>query len=174
MAPRDDKARSPSRVVLGHIAGLYGVQGWVKLHSYTEPREAILDYREFLLNDTGHWREASFVEGRKHGKGVVAHIADIDDRDDARAMIGAEIAVSRDQLPDTAEGHYYWADLEGLRVVDADDRELGTVDHLLATGANDVLVVQGEKEILIPFLYGTVIREVDLDEGRIHVDWEWE
>jgi len=174
VAPRDDKARSPSRVALGRIAGLYGVQGWVKLHSYTEPREAILDYREFLLNDAGRWRESRFVEGRTHGKGVVAHIADIDDRDDARAMIGAEIAVSRDQLPEPEAGHYYWADLEGLRVMDGDERELGTVDHLLATGANDVLVVQGEREILIPFLVGTVIREVDLDESRIHVDWEWE
>ena len=174
MAPTEDKTRNESRVVLGQVTGLYGVKGWVKLYSYTEPREAILDYTDCLLSDPSGWRTATIVEGRKHGKGVIARFAGNDDRNEASGLIGAEVAVKRDQLPDPGDGHYYWADLEGMRVVDKDGRDVGTVDHLLATGANDVLVVAGEREILIPFVLGTVILDVDLDGRRIRVDWEWE
>lgn len=173
MAATDDNS-SESRVVLGHVSGLFGVKGWVKLHSYTEPREAILDYGECQLNEAGGWRAATLVEGKKHGKGVIARFAGIDDRDLAQTLIDAQIAVTRDQLPEPEDGHYYWADLEGLEVTNKSGRTLGIVDHLLATGANDVLVVKGEQEILIPFVMGSVILDVDLDGRRIQVDWEWE
>ena len=174
MAANENIAESGRRVVLGRITGLHGVRGWVKLHSYTEPREAILDYSECLLQDGSTWRTTRILDGRKHGKGVVASIAGIESRDDARERIGAEIAVLRERMPEPEDGHYYWADLEGLTVIDVDGRVLGTVDHLLATGSNDVLVVRGDKEILVPFIVGTVITDVNLDAGQICVDWEWE
>lgn len=171
MARSKDKTRP---VILGRIVGLHGVKGWVKVHSYTNPRQAVLDYRDCLLMRSGTRQPARIAEGRAHGKGVVARFDGTADRDEASRLVGAEIAVPREALPDAGEGHFYWTDLEGLTVVHRDGTELGRVAYLLETGANDVLVVQGEREILIPFVLGSVILDVDLAEGRIDVDWEWE
>ena len=161
-------------VVLGRISGLFGVKGWVKVYSYTEPREAVLNYRRWLVSDADGWREATVAEGQRHGKSVIARIDGYVDRDQAAELVGAEIAVPRDALPETEEDRFYWSDLEGLRVVHRDGTELGRVAYLLETGANDVMVVQGERERLIPFVMGKVIVGVDLADGRIDVDWEWD
>jgi 16S rRNA processing protein RimM len=161
-------------VVLGRISGLFGVKGWVKVYSYTEPREAVLNYRRWLVSDADGWREATVAEGQRHGKTVIARIDGYVDRDQAAELVGAEIAVPRDALPETEEDRFYWSDLEGLRVVHRDGTELGRVAYLLETGANDVMVVQGERERLIPFVMGKVIVGVDLADGRIDVDWEWD
>lgn len=161
-------------VILGRVTGVYGVRGWVRVQSYTEPREAILDYRDWLLVRGGDARSATLAEGKRHGKTVIARIEGCGDRDEAAAFVGDEIGVAREALPDTGNGEYYWADLEGLDVIAADGRTLGKVAYLLATGANDVLVVQGEREILIPFIRHEVIKDVDLAAGVIRVDWEWD
>lgn len=159
-------------IVLGQVSGLFGVKGWVKIFSYTEPREAILDYRDCLLGSAGNWSKAQIAEGQLHGKAVILRFAGVSDREEAAAIIGRDVAVSRDRLPEPDTGEYYWADLEGLAVVGPDGTQLGVVSKILATGANDVLVVQGDKEILIPFLMNDVILEVDLEKGEITVDWE--
>jgi len=161
-------------VVLGRISGLFGVKGWVKVYSYTEPREAVLEYRRWLLSVKDGWREATVAEGQRHGKTIIARLDGYVDRDQAAELIGTEIAVPRDELPEAEEGRFYWSDLEGLRVVHRDGTELGRVAYLLETGANDVMVVQGEQERLIPFVMGEVILGVDLASGRIDVDWEWD
>jgi len=161
-------------VVLGRISGLFGVKGWVKVYSYTEPREAVLEYRRWLLSGKDGWWEATVAEGQRHGKTIIARIDGYVDRDQAAELIGTEIAVPRDELPEAEEGRFYWSDLEGLRVVHRDGTELGRVAYLLETGANDVMVVQGEQERLIPFVMGEVILGVDLASGRIDVDWEWD
>jgi 16S rRNA processing protein RimM len=160
-------------VVLGRISGLFGVRGWVRIHSYTEPREGILDYVELLLERDGKWTPVRLMEGKRHGKTVVARLAGVEDRDEAATLVNF-VGVSREDLPKTEEGEYYWSDLEGLQVVDTNGDALGRVAYLLETGANDVLVVQGEQEILIPFLTGDVIEEVDLATGVIKVSWEWD
>ena len=161
-------------VVLGRISGLFGVRGWVKVYSYTEPREAVLNYCRWLLPDGDGWQEATVAEGRRHGKSIVARLAGVADRDQAAELVGREIAVRRDALPETDNGEYYWSDLEGLTVEHRDGTELGRVAYLLETGANAVMVVQGETERLIPFVMDKVILGVDLANGRIEVDWEWE
>ena len=161
-------------VVLGRISGLYGVRGWVKVYSYTEPREAVLDYDRWLLSGTDGWRAAEVAEGRRHGKTVIVRLDGYVDRDQAAELVGAEIGVAREDMPETEQGRFYWSDLEGLRVVHRDGTELGRVAYLLETGANDVLVVEGERERLIPFVMDKVIRDVDLQSGRIEVDWEWD
>jgi 16S rRNA processing protein RimM len=112
------------------------------------------------------------AEGHQQGKGVVARLAECDNRDQAYALMGSEIAVRRDQLPATAPGEYYWSELQGLDVVNTDGESLGTVDHLLETGANDVLVVKGDRERLIPFVMDEVVIAVDREQGRIRVDWD--
>ncbi|MGI9261713.1 MAG: ribosome maturation factor RimM [Woeseiaceae bacterium] len=160
-------------VVLGHISGLFGVKGWVKVHSYTKPREAILDYPDWLIEVESELRLNRVAEGKRHGKTVIAHLRGINDRDEAAALIDCVISVPRDALPETAEDEHYWTDLEGLQVVHRDGTVLGKVSHLLETGANDVLVVQGDQELLIPFVKEDVVESVDLDKGIISVNWEW-
>jgi 16S rRNA processing protein RimM len=160
--------------VLGRISGVFGVRGWVKIHSYTDPREAVLNYEGLLLGHEGDWQPANVAEGQRHGKTVVARIDGFDDRDEAAALVGKEIAVPRDALPDTEDGHYYWQDLEGLKVLRGDGSKLGTVAYLLETGAHDVMVVKGEVERLIPFVSDDVVIDVDLARGEITVDWEWD
>ena len=161
-------------VVLGRISGLFGVRGWVKVYSYTEPREAVLDYDRWLLSGNDGWREATVAEGQRHGKTIIARIDGYVDRDQAATLVGTDIGVARDALPETDANQFYWSDLEGLRVVHRDGCELGTVAYLLETGANDVMVVKGEQERLIPFVMGKVVLGVDLDNGEIQVDWEWD
>lgn len=160
-------------VVLGRVSGLYGVRGWVRVYSYTEPREAILQYGNCLIGQDSGWQAAEIAEGRKHGKSVVLRFLAIEDRDAAAEMIGADIAVAREELPTAGPGEYYWTDLEGLEVVHRDGRMLGKVAYMLATGVHDVMVVQGEQEILIPFVPERIILDVNLPSGVIQVDWEW-
>jgi len=160
-------------VTLGRVTGAHGVRGWVKLHSETQPRDNIIHYRTWLLGLGGQWTPREVEAGRAQGKGVVAKLVGCDDRDAAEALKGAEIAVRRSQLAaDLAPGEYYWTDLEGLRVVTVDGVDLGTVDHLFETGANDVMVVKGERERLVPFVVDQVVRGVDLADGVIRVDWD--
>ncbi len=159
-------------VTLGRITGLYGVRGWVRVASDTEPRENILAYRPWQIGSGESWREARVAEGRVQGKGVVARLEGCSDRDAAAALLGCAVAVHRDQLPPPAPGEYYWADLEGLTVRTTAGVELGRVERVLATGANDVLVVRGERERLVPFVRGEVIRAVDLEGGWLEVDWD--
>ena len=144
------------------------------MFSYTQPREAILEYDRWYLKRQGEWHAAAISEGKRHGKTVIAHFEGVDDRDDAATLLDCDIAVDREAMPDADDGSYYWADLEGLQVVRRDGTELGRVAYLMETGANDVLVVEGERERLIPFVAKEVILGVDLDEGVISVDWEWD
>jgi len=112
------------------------------------------------------------IEGRRHGKGVVARLSGCDDRDQAATLMEQEIAVDRGRLPPPSADEWYWTDLEGLGVWNREGVCLGSVDHLFSTGVNDVLVVSGERERLLPFAWGDVIRSVDLEKGRIEVDWD--
>jgi 16S rRNA processing protein RimM len=161
-------------VILGRIVGLFGIRGWVKVFSYTEPREAVLDYKDWLLSRDGGWQQVALAEGRRQGKAIIARLEGIEDRDSAAELTGSDIGVDRDALPEPGAGRYYWADLEGLSVVHKDGTQLGRVTCLMATGANDVLVVDGPAERLIPFVMGEVILDVDVAAGVIRVDWEWD
>jgi len=160
----------PGRIVLGRICGLFGVRGWLKIHSETEPRDGILRYSPWMVGESGAPKRV--LEGRLHGKGVVARIEGCDDRDQAALLVDQEIAVTRDRLPPPRPDEFYWIDLEGLEVVTLAGQPLGTVSHLFATGANDVLVVVGERERLIPFSWDQAIRLVDFDRRLIQVDWD--
>lgn len=159
------------RLIVGQIAGVHGVKGWVKVFSYTQPMENILEYSPWQICLHGQWQSRKVLDGRRQGKGLVARLEGLDDRDAARGYIGADVAVLREQLPSPEPGEYYWTDLIGLEVVNEDGFVFGLVDHLFATGANDVLVVRGDKEYLIPFVQGQVIKSVDLAQRVMRVDW---
>lgn len=166
-------------IILGRVSSVYGVKGWVKIYSYTEPMDRILDYGQWMLSHDGQWSLVTVDKGRSHGKGMVAHFEGCEDREQAREYCGAEIAVPRDRLPELPEGEYYWFELEGQTVVTEQGVILGKVDYLMSAGSsNDVLVVKGDadsidrRERLIPYVPDLYVKDVDLDLGRILVDWD--
>jgi 16S rRNA processing protein RimM len=140
--------------------------------SWCQPPENLLTYSPWHLRLRDRWTVWRPEEGRAHGKGLAARLEGCSDRDQAQALGGAAVAVRRTQLPEPERGEFYWADLIGLQVVGAEGGELGRVSGLMETGANDVLIVQGERERLIPYLPGQVVLEVDLEAKRIRVDWD--
>ena len=162
------------RVPLGRIVGVHGLLGAVRLESWTDPRVQIFAYQPWwLVGSDGNTVMLDGVKGRTQGKGLIGLLPGVGDRDAAAAWVGCEIQVSRAALPATAAGEYYWTDLEELEVVTAAGVALGRVSHLIATGANDVLVVRdGERERLLPFILGGCVQTVDLDSGCITVDWD--
>ena len=167
--------RETAYIVVGKIGAPHGVRGWVKVHSYTEPVDNLFDYDPWYMGSSDRpteWREAPVLEAQEHGKAVIAHFKGCNDRDAAAEMRGLEIAIRRDQLPPTAEGEYYWVDLVGLKVLTLDGVDLGTVEELMATGANDVLVVKGERQRLIPYVLEHIVKEVDIKGGVMRVDWD--
>jgi 16S rRNA processing protein RimM len=162
------------RVLVGRIVGLYGVQGWLKIESWTEPRMRIFDYQPWQLDTAPDAvSQIKGVKGRPQGKGLVAYLPEVDDRDKAALLVGKDIYVARELLPPPGKNEYYWVDLEGLEVVTTEGVELGRVSHLFATGANDVVVVKdATRERLVPFIQGSYVRSVDLSGGRMVVDWD--
>ncbi len=156
---------------MGYISGAQGVSGWVRVFSYSEPREQIVTYSPWQLRgDAGEEQSCEVTAGRRQGKTVVAKLAGIEDRDAAAALIGKQIYVDRRRFAATEEGEYYWTDLVGLQVYTEEGMRLGIVERLMETAANDVLVVEGERRRLIPFVTGDVVKSVD--ETRIIVDWD--
>jgi 16S rRNA processing protein RimM len=195
---QDDEASD--KVILGRITGVYGVQGWVKVFSYTDPMESIIDYSPWYIRAENRkkapWTEVKLAAGKRHAKTVIVRLEDCNDRDQAMAYIGSEIAIEQQQL-EALQGkdEYYWRDLFGLRVVNLQGVELGVVKTLMETGVNDVLVVVSEKEVaekereeiegaetedakadyrerLIPWTMDNAIIAVDMEQGVITVDWD--
>ncbi len=168
--------RQQDFVLLGRVSGVFGVQGWIKVHSDTAPRDNIFNYHPWYLQVQGRWQPFELEAGRVHGKGLIARLAGCRDRDRAAGLVGSDIAIRREQLPPAGEDEYYWSDLTGLQVVTIEGKPLGTVTRLMETGANDVLVVRepGEqgRERLIPFLREQVIRGIDLEKRELVVDWD--
>ena len=160
------------RILLGRVAGDFGVRGELKLLSWTDPRDAIFKYQPWILRAGESEREVSGVRGRDTGKLLVATFPGIESREQAEALKGSEIWVSRSQLPPPKPGEYYWVDLEGLSVQTVEGVVLGTVSHLFDTGANPVLVISGDRERLVPFVSDQYVKSVDFDAGLIVVDWD--
>ena len=159
-------------IVVGKIAGVFGVQGWCKVFSHTSPRKNILQYSPWYLKRNGEWQSIKVLQGRQQGKGIVVQLEGINDRDVAAALNETEIAIKPSQLPDLPRDEYYWSDLIGLEVETVAGMPLGKVTDMMATGANDVLIVNGDKERLIPFLQKDVVTEVNIEAGLIKVDWD--
>ena len=169
----DERTRT-RHVLLGRIVGVHGVRGAVKLESFTEPRLAIFGYKPWLLErEPERFEEIAEAEGHAQGKGMVAMLPGVMDRDAAAGLIGARIWVPREALPELEPGEFYQTDLEGLQVVNEAGDDLGRVTHLFDNGAHDVLVTRDEagRERLIPYVLDVYVKAVDLDAGRITVDW---
>ena len=159
-------------ISVGKISGVFGIKGWVKVFSYTEDKENILDYSPWLLKKANESKTLKVVTGNLQGKAIVAQLEGIQDRDQAESLIGWDIFIRAEQLPKTASNEYYWSDLIGLKVENTEGVDLGVINSLLATGANDVIIVQGERERCIPFLQGQTIINIDLNATKMIVDWD--
>lgn len=161
-------------VVVGQLGSPHGIDGRMRMHSYTEPVENVLSYQPWFVQKKGAslWEKIHCKKVEHHAKGFVVFLDGITDRNAAMIYTLATIAVSRDHLPDLPEDEYYWSDLEGLDVKTPEGVLLGKVDHLFETGSNDVLVVKGEKEHLIPYLKGDTIIHIDIPNTTILVNWD--
>jgi 16S rRNA processing protein RimM len=172
---------SSNLVNVGRITAVYGVKGWVKVHSYTEPQENLFEYHPWFLKTKHGVKKIEIDDARPHGDAFVAHIVGVDDRDLAMQYTAADIAIERDLLPELDEGEYYWSQLEGLVVFtqyEGTRQRLGVVSKIMETGANDVLVVAADaesidkRERLIPYVPEQFVLSVDLNAGEMLVDWD--
>lgn len=159
-------------IVIGQIIGLHGLNGWVKVFSHTQPRNNLLQYRPLYLHRNDRWCAIEVEESGFKGKGIVLKLKGFENRTAGASLLGCDIGIRREQLPPLAPGEYYWTDLENLQVITQEGVHLGHVQRLFETGANAVLVVTGERERLIPFLQGPVVKSINPDKGFIQVDWD--
>lgn len=165
-------------VVVGRFTSPYGIKGWLKLLSHTEPMDNIAEYEPVWVAEGKGWKPLALDHVQFHGKGLVAKIAGCDDRTQAERFIGRDIAIQRHQLPKLPAGEYYWSELEGLDVYNQEGTWLGRIDHFVETGANDVMVLKpvpgsvDDKERLIPYVPDHHVIDVQLDQKRMLVDWD--
>ena len=161
---------SSELISIGRLSGLYGLNGWFKVFSFTRPKENILSYSRWQVKKQC-WMEMSLRGTQTRANDLMVAFDNITDRDTAVNWVGAELAIQREQLPKTTT-EYYWRDLLKLQVINLQNQELGRVTKLLETGANDVLIVEGEQRCLIPWVKDIYIIKVDMKQGIIHVDWQ--
>ena len=161
----------PEKIKAGMLGSPHGVRGWVRVCSYTDPRDNIFTYSPWWLKTGEHWKQIELEDARKQGRGLIAKLEGIDDCDAARDYTNCEIAIEPGQLPELEHNEFYWRDLVGLNVVNQDQVDFGKVSYLIETGANDVLVVTGDRQRLIPYTDQTIL-DVDLDSHTVSVDWD--
>jgi len=159
------------KLLVGKINGFFGLQGWVKVFSYTDPRTNILNYSPWLVKVDGNFQSIDITNGREQSKTIVAHIKGVDTREDSQKFIGQDIFIDKNQLPELDEGEYYWHELIGFDVFNKDSEKLGKVDYFVETGANNVLVVKGIKEFWIPYIE-PFLTSIDFKNHKIFVDWD--
>jgi 16S rRNA processing protein RimM len=166
---------------VGRITTVYGVKGWVKIHSQTEPAENIFSYHPWFIKTRHGVKSVVLKSWKPHGKGFVAQLSGVDDRSQAESLCPVDIAIEKSTLAELDEGDFYWHQLQGLRVISSyDDKtyNLGIITRIMPTGANDVLVVVGDdqsidqSERLIPYVLEQFVTEVDIDAGTIRVVWD--
>lgn len=170
---------SHSFLQVAKITGVHGVHGALKVMPYTQTPQELATYTPWYFSmqapTTDKLPSFTPVKVVPYGaKGLLAQFAEITTPEAARLWVNSGIYIARSQLPPLERG-YYWADLEGLKVLRLDGTCVGTVAYLFETGANDVLVVRDERrqEHFIPYRLDTVITQVNLDEGFLVVDWDF-
>lgn len=158
---------------MGQVYAPYGVKGWVHIQPFTAEPDALGDYSQWWLGrEAASYRAYALKDCRIHGGGLVAQLDGIVDRDQALSLKGMQIAIPREQLPPAGKDEYYWSDLLGMQVENPQGVVLGQLADRMETGANDVMVVQGDtRQHLIPWV-DHFVKAVIPAERRIVVDWE--
>jgi 16S rRNA processing protein RimM len=158
-------------IELGTVGAPFGVRGWVKLRSYTDPPDRLLEHRSLLLCLRGDWRLYSVeASGRSAGQ-LTVKLAGVGGREQAQALKGAGVSVPRSDLPPRGAKDYYRADLIGCEVVNLEGARLGVVEYFVETPAHPIMVVRGEQEFWVPAV-PQHLRRVELEQRRVLVDWD--
>jgi len=161
-----------NKVIIGRFGTPHGVRGDIRVHSFTQPFSNILEYQPWIVTLNDELLDLKISQHRQHNDQFLVHVEGYDDRDKVRALTNANIEVDREILPKLSESEHYWLDLIGLEVINKESTSLGTIDHLLETGSNDVIVaVKDDKECYIPYL-DDVILDINHETGTMKVDWE--
>jgi len=162
-----------SIVVIGKVGAPFGVKGWAHIHSFALPSTNILNYKIWQLRLKNQWQAMTVLEAKAQGKGFVALLKGYDTRELVAKLTNSDIGIPHSALPPLEPGEYYWADLVGLKVINEDNQILGTIEGLIETGSNDVLVVKGEKkDHLIPYIPDDYVLNVDVETGIMRVSWD--
>jgi 16S rRNA processing protein RimM len=158
-------------IEIGAVASPFGVRGWVKIRSFTEPPERLFEHRAVNVGRGGTSAVYTIESTGRSGGRLTAKFAGVDDRDRARALCGAGIFVSRAELPQRATSDFYRADLIGCEVFELGGKRLGILQHFVETPAHALMVVKGDREFWVPAV-PQHLRRVDLDSRRITVAWD--
>ena len=161
---------SSALIQLGCVGAPFGVRGWIKLRSHTDPPERLLDHRNLRIGRGSIWRDYRIEASGRSGGALTVKLAGVEDRDQAQALRGAEVCVPRSELPPRDDKDFYRADLIGCEVVNLEGLGLGVVQHFVETPAQVLMVVRGAQEFWIPAV-PLHLRRVDLRERRVVVDW---
>lgn len=159
-------------VIVGRFGRTHGIKGLITVHSFTEPRDNILRYTDWHIKLADQWQPLKLLNVEINNKSILAQIEGYREREQVAVFTNVEIAVSRKQLPPLEPGEFYWHQLVGMQVVNLQHQELGKVIDVLSTGSNDVLVIEGEKRHLVPYLLDQFITDIDPGKGVITVDWD--
>ena len=159
------------KLLVGKINGFFGVQGWVKIFSYTKPRKNILEYQPWYFVDNETYKVIEITMGREQSKTIVAQVKGINNRDEALQLIGKDLYINKEQLPELDNDAHYWYELTGFQVINKNEVDLGIVDYLVDTGSNHDLVTKGETEHWIPYIEPFLV-SVDKHKKVISVDWD--
>lgn len=151
---------------------MHGLHGGLKVYSYTRPAQGILEYAPWYLDLGGAWQAVVRTDAYARRKRLIAYLEGFGERDGAAGLVGADIAVRRAQLRPLPDGEHYWGDLIGLEAYTPSGQGLGRVVGMLDTRANDVLIVRGERDRLVPYVEGVYVRNVDLVNRRLELDWD--
>ena len=162
---------SEEHVLLGEVHGVFGVRGWIKVRSFTRPTSGLFEYPRLSFGRNSPEFELRLKSVRPDGDNFIVQLAGLATRESAEALVGLRITVPVSALPRIGDGSYYWRDLIGLRVLNLERQPLGVVTGLVETGAADVLLVDGERQRLIPFVLDRYIQSVDLTNQTLVVDW---
>lgn len=162
-------------VLIGHVTGVHGLHGNLKVHSYTDSLDLYKKGEKLLIRRTGRsenlaGQTLTIRSVSPYKKKILLKFDEIENIDSAECLIGADILILREKFPDLDDGEYYWVDIIGLEVFTDDEKLLGKVDSIFQTGSNDVYVVKDGKggEVLVPALE-SVIKDIDLKAGIMTV-----
>ena len=159
-------------VVVGRLGRTHGVRGCLKVISSTSPPENIFTYHPWYLHRNNRWEKVSIDDALSRTESNIIKLTECKDREHAQQYTGMEIGVERTQLPALPIGEYYWVDLIGFSVINQADVLLGTLMDFLETGSADVMVIQGDKKYLIPYMPDVYVMEIDLEKKIMRVDWD--
>ena len=160
-----------AKIIVGKFGQPYGVKGWIKVHSQTDPIENILKYLPWQIEQQGQWQKINVTDSKKLGKNIIAKLENYDTPEVVKILTNSPIAIERDQLPQLSPDQYYWNDLIGLKVVNLQGEDLGIVDSLFETGSNDVMVIKGLRQRLLPYT-NQVVHQINIAKKTITVDWD--